>query len=154
MRMKFGAKFLHHVVHGTASDLALLDLAGTAVNDLVPLRFRIGILSGIEAGDELMGQIRPVGRGQGQHFGNLFSSDTHAIRSSAIGCTSTSVERKKILVKSRGSDNGGSRAPLPFPRHFFPFPDTTSRFSRAQPAGGDGVAPIGLSGWQIPTGWR
>jgi hypothetical protein len=75
MRIQFGADVLHHFVHGTASDLAFFDFAGSAVNAFVPLRFGVGILLRIEAGDELMGQIRPVGRGEGQHFGNLFSAD-------------------------------------------------------------------------------
>ena len=90
MRIQFGADVLHHFIHGTAGDLALLDFAGTAVNDLVPLRFGVGILLRIEAGDELMGQIRPVGRGEGQHFGNFFSRKTHTLGVSTICGGSTS----------------------------------------------------------------
>lgn len=41
-------------------DFAFLDFAGAPVNQFVPLRFSVSIHGVVEAGDELMDQIRPV----------------------------------------------------------------------------------------------
>lgn len=98
MRIQFSANVLNDVVHGTASDLAFLDLTGTAVDDFVPLRFGVGVLLRIEAGDELTGQMRPVGGGEGQHFGNLCSGDAHTLEVSTVFGGSTSARVHGFLI--------------------------------------------------------
>lgn len=67
----------YHLGYRTAVDFAGLDFPGAAVNDFLPLGFRVGIHGVVEAGDELAGQIRPVLLGQSQHFSNFFSGHAH-----------------------------------------------------------------------------
>ena len=54
-------------------------VAGAPVNDFLPLRFRFSNHGVVEAGNELTGQICPVLRRQGQHFGDFFRSNAHAL---------------------------------------------------------------------------
>ena len=77
-RMKPGSDLPDHLVFLTAIHSAFRHLAGTPINNFLPLRFRIGIHCGLEAGDKLAGQKRTVFFRQGQHFGDLFNGDAHA----------------------------------------------------------------------------
>jgi hypothetical protein len=60
-----------------ALDRALLDFAGTAVNDFAPLRFGVSVHDVVKTGDELMSQERPVLNRQRKHFGDFFSGNAH-----------------------------------------------------------------------------
>jgi len=75
--MEFGANVPHRLRHGAALNLALLDFAGTAVDDVVPLRFGVNINDVVKAGNEFPGQESPVLNRQRKHFGNFFSSNAH-----------------------------------------------------------------------------
>jgi queuine/archaeosine tRNA-ribosyltransferase len=75
--MELGAKVPDGLRHRTATDLAFLDFAGTAVNGLAPLRFGVKVHDVIKTDDELMGQEGPILSRQGQHFGDFFSGNAH-----------------------------------------------------------------------------
>jgi hypothetical protein len=76
--MELGANVPDGLRHGTATDLAFLDFAGTAVNGIAPLRFGVKIHDVVKTGDELMGQKGPILNRQSQHFGDFFSGNAHA----------------------------------------------------------------------------
>lgn len=80
MGMELGAGFPEGVLDGAATDPALLDFAGAAVDHVAPFRFCVGVRGGVEAGDEPVRQIGPVLFRQRQHFGDLFSGHAHAGR--------------------------------------------------------------------------
>jgi len=82
--MELVADVLNNLLHRAATDFAFLNLAGTPVNDCVPLRFRVSIHGVIAARDELPGQICPVLFRQGQHFNHFFSRNAHAAKTSAL----------------------------------------------------------------------
>lgn len=60
--MEHGADVPDGVFNGAAADFCLVDLLGTAVEDFLPLGFCVGVLLRVEAGNELTGKERPVGR--------------------------------------------------------------------------------------------
>ena len=76
-RMKLGSDGFDYVFLRAGIHPTLGHLAGTPVNDFVPLRLCIGIHGVVKAGDELMSQICPVLLRQGQHFSNFLSGHAH-----------------------------------------------------------------------------
>jgi hypothetical protein len=82
--MELGANVPDGFRHGTATDLAFLDFAGSAVNGVAPLRLGIKVHDIIKTGDELMGQESPILNRQGQNFGDFFSGYAHARYSTAM----------------------------------------------------------------------
>jgi len=76
--MELGAKVPDGLRHRTATDLAFLDFAGTAVNGVAPLRFGITVHYVVKTGNELMGEEGSILNRQGQHFGDFFSGHAHA----------------------------------------------------------------------------
>src|SRR5438093_1133972 len=83
-RMELGADVLNDLLHRAATDFAFVDFAGAPVNDFLPLGFGVSVHSVVEAGNELTGQVRPVLRRQGQHFGHFSRSNAHALTVSAF----------------------------------------------------------------------
>jgi len=78
--MELVADVLDNLLHRATTDLALRDFAGASVDDFVPLRLGISVHGAVEAGDELLGEERPVLFRQGQHFGYFLSGNAHAAR--------------------------------------------------------------------------
>lgn len=60
MRMKLVANVLDGLFHRLAADLAFLNFAGTAVNDIVPHGFHIRVNRLVKAVDQLARKIRSV----------------------------------------------------------------------------------------------
>lgn len=78
MRMKLPANVLNGPFHRLATDLAFLNLAGAAVNDVVPQRFHVSFDRVVKAADQLARKVRSVLDWQRQNFSNFFSGHTHA----------------------------------------------------------------------------
>jgi len=79
-RKELIADVLNNLLHGTAINCALCDLAGAPVNNDLPLCFGVGIDGVVETRDKLMGEERPVGFRQGQYFGGLLNGDAHTVK--------------------------------------------------------------------------
>jgi hypothetical protein len=75
--MEIGADILDHFVLRSGIHPAFCHLAGTPINDFVPECLGIIVHALVQAGDELANQECEILFRQGQHFGDLFSSNAH-----------------------------------------------------------------------------
>lgn len=100
-RMEPGLDVPDHLFLWPGIHLALGHLAGTPVNDFVPLRFGVRVHGVIQAGEELPGEERPVLFRQGQHFGHLFSSNAHAAIISAFMNVLASLHSRSRMRHAR-----------------------------------------------------
>src|SRR5262245_41712858 len=77
MRIQLFANILDDFFNRPAVHLTFGNFCRASLNDVVPLSFSIGIYVFVEAGDQLLGEVGAVRRGQGQSLRYFFSSNTH-----------------------------------------------------------------------------
>jgi hypothetical protein len=99
--MEPGSNVPDHFFLRAGVHLAFAHLAGTPVNNLIPLLLGVCVHGVIEAGNELAGQIRPVLFRQGHHFGHFFGGNAHAAKISARRLVLASAMIFHKLVVSR-----------------------------------------------------